>query len=133
MPGELNLSVLIASMEPVLDTEEYAFCSVQPSERSKIRSSCTMEFLENEGITLILKKQDAEKEKLDFSYPCRLITLSVHSSLEAVGFLAAITKQLAVAGISVNAVSAFYHDHIFVPTDKAEMALKLLKEMSRAS
>lgn len=59
-----------------------------------------------------------------------MISLMAHSSLDAVGFLAAITAKLAAAGISVNPVSAFYHDHLFVPFDKAEMAMNLLSEFS---
>jgi hypothetical protein len=66
---------------------------------------------------------------LDFAYPSRLITLMVHSSLEAVGFLAVITERLAAAGISVNAISAYYHDHIFVPVDKAFQAMKILHQI----
>ena len=40
--------------------------------------------------------------------------------------LAVITEHFTPAGISVNAVSAFYHDHIFIPSDKADIAFKLL-------
>ena len=54
----------------------------------------------------------------------------MHSSLEAVGFLARITTKLAAHGISVNAVSAFYHDHLFVPTARADEALTLLRELA---
>jgi uncharacterized protein len=50
-----------------------------------------------------------------------------------VGFLAAITARLATAGISVNAVSAFHHDHLFVPADRADDAMVLLQEMSKAT
>ena len=60
-----------------------------------------------------------------------MITLTVHSSLEAIGFLAAITGRLAEAGISVNAVSAFYHDHLFVPEHRAEEALHHLQNVSK--
>jgi hypothetical protein len=47
-----------------------------------------------------------------------------------VGFLAAITASLAEAGISVNAVSAFYHDHLFVPVERAEDAKLLLQRLA---
>jgi hypothetical protein len=53
--------------------------------------------------------------------------LTVHSSLTAVWFLAAITTKLAQSGISVNAVSAYYHDHIFVPIERIQEALELLQ------
>jgi uncharacterized protein len=68
---------------------------------------------------------------LSYQFASRLITLTVHSSLDAVGFLAAITVRLAEAGISVNAVSAFYHDHLFVPDHRADQALSILRDMSR--
>ncbi len=57
--------------------------------------------------------------------------MTVHSSLEAVGFLAALTTRLAAAGISVNPVSAFYHDHLFVPENRAEEAVRLLVNMAQ--
>ncbi|TIW02257.1 MAG: ACT domain-containing protein, partial [Mesorhizobium sp.] len=57
----------------------------------------------------------------------------VHSSLEAVGFLAAITTRLAAAGMGVNPVSAFYHDHMFVPAERAEEALAILRALAAES
>ncbi|TIM21889.1 MAG: ACT domain-containing protein, partial [Mesorhizobium sp.] len=57
-------------------------------------------------------------------------TLNIHSSLEAVGFLAAITTRLAAAEIGVNPVSAFYHDHLFVPVDRAEEAIDVLRRLA---
>ncbi|HEY9768965.1 MAG TPA: ACT domain-containing protein [Coleofasciculaceae cyanobacterium] len=59
-----------------------------------------------------------------------MITLSVHSSLEAVSFLAAITAKLAEHKIGVNPVSAYHHDHLFVPVSRAQEAMILLKEFS---
>ncbi|HUI76634.1 MAG TPA: ACT domain-containing protein [Bryobacteraceae bacterium] len=52
---------------------------------------------------------------------------------DAVGLLARITAQLAEHGISVNAVSAYYHDHLFIPEDRAEEAVGLLKELQQAA
>jgi hypothetical protein len=60
-----------------------------------------------------------------------MITLNVFSALDAVGFLAAVTARLANAGISVNPVSGFHHDHLFVPADRAEEAMRLLVKPER--
>ena len=70
--------------------------------------------------------EDATRLGIEGTFPCRMITLDIHSSLEAVGFLAAILPRLAAAGIGVNPVSAFHHDHLFVPSDRAEDALAIL-------
>jgi hypothetical protein len=51
----------------------------------------------------------------------------VHSDLEAVGFLAAVSAALAGAGIPCNAVAALYHDHLFVAEADAERALEVLR------
>lgn len=80
-------------------------------------------------MTLILPRHQAEAAGLPYSAVFAMITLSVHSSLEAVGFLAAIATRLASHGISVNPVSAFYHDHLFVPVAQAETAIALLHEL----
>jgi hypothetical protein len=52
------------------------------------------------------------------------------SSLEAVGFLAAITTMLASAGMGVNPVSAFFHDHLFLSIDHIDKAKSLLEELA---
>jgi hypothetical protein len=60
-----------------------------------------------------------------------MITLDINSRLEAVGFLAAITARLAADGIAANPVSAFHHDHLFVPEICAEEAMAILEKMMR--
>ena len=77
-----------------------------------------------------MRREEAEAAGLPHQFASRLITLTVHSSLEAVGLLAAITAPLAEVGISVNAVSAFYHDHLFVPAERAEDAQLLLQRLA---
>lgn len=58
-----------------------------------------------------------------------MITCNVHSSLEAVGFIAVLGTKLAQHGISVNPVSGFFHDHLFVPVEKAEEAMRVLGDI----
>jgi len=120
-------------MEPELDPDEYVYCTVpaEPAGRLEIDVLCS--FRENEGETLILLRAEAEKHQLSFAFPCRKITLRVHSSLEAIGFLAVIAGELAKHGISSNCVSAYYHDHLFVPAADGQKALSILSELQRNS
>lgn len=128
--GETNLSVLLTTMQPTLQAGEYVFCSVAPGfSQTEPYAKLTPIglFREAEGLTLILERTEAEAAALLYSAVFRMITLSVHSSLEAVGFLAAITGKLAEQGISVNPVSAYYHDHLFVPAARASQVMDLLQ------
>ncbi len=83
-------------------------------------------------MTLIVLQEQAAAAGLRPTFPSRMITLRVASSLEAIGFLAAITAELAQAGIAVNPVSAFHHDHLFVPEDRAEEAMTILRGMANS-
>ena len=61
------------------------------------------------------------------------ITLGVHSSLEAVGLTAAVSTLLAKHEISANMVAGYQHDHLFVPANDAEKAVKLLIKLAEDS
>ncbi|MEM1275272.1 MAG: ACT domain-containing protein [Pseudomonadota bacterium] len=127
MTGETNLRHLLGAMEPALDPTLYVFAS---SPTDTPHQNALVQAQEDEGITLILPKAEAERQGLDYIFPCRRITLSIHSSLEAVGFLAAILPPLAAAGIGVNPVSGTFHDHLFVPADRAEEAMQILRDIA---
>jgi hypothetical protein len=127
MTGETNLQILLKNMQAELRPGEYVFSTINPKNAGDLRLKAVCTFDEPEGLTLILPRLEAEKAAITYQYPARMITLHIHSSLEAVGFLAAITKKLAENGVSVNAVSAYYHDHLFVPVEKAELVMGLLK------
>jgi hypothetical protein len=130
MSGETNLSILLNSMQPVLREGEYVFCSIDHHNSNYLELNPVCLFYEDEGLTLILNRESADATALPYTSVFRLITLSVHSSLDAVGFLAAITSKLAEHSISVNPVSAYYHDHLFVPAAQAEEVMELLQEFS---
>ena len=129
MPGETNITTLLKTMRPTLNAGEYVFCLLP--QNTTIDTALTIgTFKEAEGITVIIGKDDADKLNLSYSYISAWITLTVHSSLEAVGLTAAFSTALAKAGISCNVVAALYHDHIFVALDDAEKAMKVLEELS---
>jgi hypothetical protein len=130
MSGEMNLEKLLTTMEPALREGTFVFAHVPESHVEAAKECCIQFFQEDEGMAAILRKEDADRLGIKAVYESRMITLTIHSSLEAIGFLAAITAKLAAAGISVNPVSAFYHDHLFVPVEKAELTMELLRQFS---
>ena len=131
MSGERNLAKLLQTMKPEMHGDVFVFCSIPADKEIPAALRPVHMFREREGTTLVLRREEAEGAGLSYQFASRLITLTVHSSLEAVGFLAAITGRLADAGISVNAVSAYYHDHLFVPEHRADEALQLLQACCR--
>jgi hypothetical protein len=123
---------MIRSMRPLLEPGVYVSAMLPPGAPPPAAVSPLMTFEEAEGLTLILSRADAERAGIAGTFPCRMITLAVHSSLEAVGFLAEVTARLAQAGIAVNAVSAFHHDHLFVAEGRAAEAFRLLESLAAA-
>lgn len=130
MTGITDLKQLLNSMEPRLVEGDFVFCSVAGSLSDYYQLNPVATFVESEGLTLVLLKEVAESAQLGFDSVFRQITLTVHSSLDAVGLTAAISNKLAEKGISANVIAAYYHDHIFVQAEKAEDALLALAEFS---
>lgn len=105
--GELELSKLLSTLEAVLDPELYVFVTLPPKTSPPVELSIQMLFQEREGLTVIATKASAIEHGLSFTFPCRMITLDVHSSLEAVGFIAVIATELKKLKIGVNPVSGY--------------------------
>lgn len=130
MTGELDLSILLRSLSAKLDDGVYVFVTVSEVDLPASLMP-RMVFKEAEGTTLILLQEEAEAAQLDYEFPCRMITLNVHSSLEAVGFIARVATELAKHNMGVNPVSGFYHDHLFVPDGRESEAMEVLAKLAR--
>jgi len=129
MPGETDLSTLLRSLQPKLNPGEYVFCFVV--ELNKIQINDVVSIMrEQEGFTVVVEKKIADQFKLSYSFVSKWITLTVHSSLEAVGLTAAFSSALANKNISCNVIAGYYHDHIFLPVEKADEAMEVLKKLA---
>lgn len=122
----INLETLLDSLQPVLDAEEYVFCTVNGDISNYLSLNPLATFVETEGLTLILTKVQAQRLGVCTDSVFKRITLSVYSSLEAVGLTAAVASALAKEGISANVIAAYHHDHVFVPIDRANQAMQIL-------
>ncbi|MEE9599491.1 MAG: ACT domain-containing protein, partial [Anaerolineales bacterium] len=125
--GEQDLQTLIKQMQPILEEEDLVFCSLPPNQAEDYLSLSQGFIVEPEGITVIISRHLADLNELAYELVFKRLTLMVHSSLEAVGFMARITEVLAAEGISVNVVSGYYHDHLFIKESQSKEALKILK------
>lgn len=130
--GGRNLANLIASMQPTLQPHTYVFAKTQ-NQALVNKAAALMTFQESEATTLILLQTEAEQLGIDHEFPCKQITLNVHSSLEAVGFIAKIATHLSKYGMGVNPVSGFYHDHLFIAEHQADKAMQALTDLAKNS
>ncbi len=129
MSGETDLAVLLATMEPALRPGEYVF--VVPDDMHGVEPEATVR--EDEGLSAVIARERADALGLGYDYVAAWITLRVHSALEAVGLTAAVIRALADAGLSCNVIAGYHHDHLLVPTDRAEEALAVLRALSLGS
>jgi hypothetical protein len=127
-PGLTDLRVLLAALDPEVDPIPKRFLHVSHEKAQTRLADALMMFREAEGTTLIVDVDgdDAQGDRLLWAR----ITLRVQSSLTAVGMMAAVSAALARRGIPCNPVSAFLHDHIFVPWDRRDDALDALSHLT---
>lgn len=127
--GESNLTRLLHNMRPELHEGEYVFCLFDSMASARAYNPVCL-FQEAEGVTAILSRQVADPAGMTYSATFAWITLTVHSSLEAVGLTAAVSRALTEAHISCNVVAAYFHDHIFVPANEAGRAMQALAALT---
>ncbi|TAL93143.1 MAG: ACT domain-containing protein [Paraburkholderia sp.] len=130
--SERDLVKLCATLSPVMADSVYVYCSF-PDFVLPIGLPTVCTISEREGLTAVVQREDAQRLSLPYTFDARLITLSVHSSLEAVGFMAVISRKLADAGIPCNVIAGYYHDHILVPVERADNAMASLREIADLS
>jgi len=130
-PGETSLTTLLSTLKVTLSPEIFVFLTLPGLQLPPSSLQIQMSFREAEGTTIITTQESADIYGLEYTFLSKMITLDIHSSLEAVGFMAAISKRLTEKGIGVNPVSGYFHDHCFVPLGKEMEAVKVLQELAK--
>lgn len=105
----------------------YIFASL-PSLPTNIEPMALIQ--EQEGVTVALNLEDAQKVGADLNEQYTIITLSAPGSLDVVGLNSGISQVLSTRSIPANIFSGIYHTHIFVPSDRAKEAKDLLDDIS---
>jgi hypothetical protein len=126
--GERDLTTLLRTLRPERQPGTFVFTTTASSPPG---ASPIATVREDEGLTLVLERREAERLGLPCGDDAAMITLRVHSALGAVGLTAAVAGRLASEGISCNVVAGYYHDHLFVPADRADDAIHALEALAR--
>ncbi|MBN8850655.1 MAG: acetyltransferase [Sphingobacteriales bacterium 50-39] len=130
MNGISDLSTLLKTMKPEHNPGDFVFCHTEDPSHLPLGDIILL-FKEKEAWTVILDRRVADTQKLPYSFVAAWITLTVHSSLQAVGLTAAFARALADHNISCNVVAAYYHDHIFVDKTDIDKAMSVLHQLSQ--
>jgi N-acetylglutamate synthase-like GNAT family acetyltransferase len=124
--GETDLQQLLAGLSPALASRPRAILT--QAHDAPVPADAIMLFREDEGATVVVDAADIATDEPRWAQ----ITLRIHSSLDAVGMMAAIATALADRGIPCNAVSAYFHDHLFVPWARRDEAIDALRALASA-
>jgi hypothetical protein len=117
--GVTDLALLLKEMRPVLHHNPYDFVVVD-----SVPADAFAVVHEEEGSTVIVPAATGTWAR---------ISLSVHSSLSAVGLSATVAKALADRDISCNIVAGYHHDHLFVPWPRRHDAMAALAALSETA
>jgi hypothetical protein len=125
-PGLLDLSALLRGLQP--EVRPGHFVMVSTNSETSLQALASVD--EEEGTSLVLEQHKADAFRLEYSSVFAWITLTVHSSLDAVGLTAAVANTLASAGIPCNVLAGFHHDHLLVPSNRVDDAMAALSRLA---
>ncbi len=124
-PGETDLQTMLDTLGVERRPGVFTFVAIeQPDAELLALADATV--VERESTTLVLPVEVAERAGLGVVGEMAWLSLTVNSSLDAVGLTAAFAKILGDEGISCNVLAGFHHDHILVPVDRADDAIRAL-------
>ena len=121
--------ICMSDLQPDLLIDNYVFCTFPHKKYGDLEHLSPIGFFqENEGITLVITEKMANLHNLSFEGIFKCISLKLISTLSSVGLIKKIANLLANKDISANIYAGYYHDHIFVPLERADEAFMLLSE-----
>jgi hypothetical protein len=127
MTGETDLGRMLATLTVRRRPGTFVYVSFPAGDAPDLDLQPAAVVVEEEGTTLVLGAEDARGAGLRSEAEWAWLSLEVHSSLEAVGLTAAIATALADVGIPANVLAAYHHDHVLVPPDRADDAIRALE------
>ena len=126
MAGETDLARMLATLDVVRRPGRFAFVTGAWPTLAPVAAATIHE---DEGPTYIVTLEQALIAGARVDFEAVWLTLTVHSALEAVGLTAALSAALGEAGIPCNVLAGYHHDHLLVPADRADEAVRVLRSL----
>jgi len=125
----MDLEAMLASLDVERRPGVFTFVAVEVPSPELVAAAQGM-VQEATSTTLVLPVESARSAGLPVVVEMAWLSLTVRSSLEAVGLTAAFSTMLGDAGISCNVLAGYHHDHLLVPVDRADDAIAALRVSS---
>jgi hypothetical protein len=127
-PGQTDLAAMLGSMALVRRADPVTVVHLE--QRVPLGGGVLALVDEEEGTTAVVTVDAAQRRGWPVGFVGAWLTVSVHSSLDAVGLTAALATALAGRGIACNVLAGFFHDHLLVPWDRADDAIHCLEALA---
>lgn len=126
MTGETDLDRMLANLDAQARPGDYVMVTL--AQAPSVHVDALVQ--EAEAVTVVVPREVADAQSWGYDLVLTWITLQVHSALEAVGLTAEASRALADEGIPANMLAGFFHDHVLVPADRRDDALRALDDLS---
>ena len=127
MAGDTDLARMLATLDVERRDGTFTFVT---GDHPSLTSVAAARIEETEGTTVVVTVDEARAAGIPVEFEAAWLTLTVHSSLAAVGLTAAFSAALGGAGIACNVLAGYHHDHLLVPADRADEAIDALRRLS---
>ena len=124
-PGETDLDILLSTLAVQRRPGVFAYIAVEVPTPGLIAAAHAL-VKEGRLTTIVLPVDAAERAGQSTDVQFSWLTLTMHSSLDAVGLTALVSARLAAIGIPCNVLAGYHHDHILVPVDRVDDAISVL-------
>ncbi len=124
-PGETDLAAMVSTLSVQRRPGVFAYIAVEVPTPGLIAAAHAV-VKEGRLTTIVLPVEAAERAGQATDVRFAWLTLTVQSSLDAVGLTAVVSARLAAIGIPCNVLAGFHHDHLLVPVDRVDDATSAL-------
>jgi hypothetical protein len=124
-PGETDLDAMVSTLSVQRRPGVFAYIAVEVPTPGLIAAAHAV-VKEGRLTTIVLPVEVAERAGQATDVRFAWLTLTVQSSLDAVGLTAVVSARLAAIGIPCNVLAGYHHDHLLVPVDRVDDATAAL-------